>query len=370
MKAYNNLIAWLLANKSFDEIKKDDFLFSLYQIWDMGFWDDEYDIPLTYKRTVARINNFLKIDINKINKRWALRSGDLQHQFFDYFNTILKKKYLKKDTLYIVSNRIDEDDSHGAKSKIYEIPISIKNDKNKQAFIDCVNELINLNHFEVISRLENDVAPDDVKSLFKAITPEFLHIVCQDNISDDGTGKVFIIRLTNEEVRVLTGIQTKYGEGWYLKVQFSALTNDLHDKQGIGDNNGIVSINTINVIIKFISAKNSDRRIYADHYLIIEPERSGLPFDVKIIFADSIRNATKNRIFIEQNGRFIPYLIDSQNSQYLSRFNMSKRVSESLKRWISRNRNILLQYIHGEVTDATVLDSIVPVKTVINTKDK
>ena len=79
---------------------------------------------------------------------------------------------------------------------------------------------------------------------------------------------------------------------------------------------------------------------------------------------------TKTRIFIEQNGRFIPYLFDSQNSQYLSRFNMSKRVIESLKRWISRNRNVLLQYIHGEVTDATVLDSIVPVKAVNKTNDK
>lgn len=370
MNTYDTLIAWLLANKSFDEIKKDGFLFSLYQIWDMGFWDDEYDIPLTYKRKVARINSFLKIDINKINKSWASRSIILQDRFVEYFNTILKKKYLKRDTLYVVSNRIDEDESHGAKSKVYEIPITFRTNENKQAFIECVKELIHLNHFKVVGRDENDVAPDDVKSLFKAITPEFLHIICQDNISASGTGKVFVIGLTDEEVRVLTGIQTKYGEGWYLKAQFSPSENNINVKEGVEENNGIVSIDTIDIAVKFISAKNSDRKIYADHYLIIDPNKSGLPFDVKIIFADSIRNTTKNRIFIEQNGRFIPYLFDLQNSQYLSRINMPKRVSESLKRWISRNRNVLLQYIHGEVTDATVLDSIVPVKTVNKTNDK
>lgn len=36
MKAYNNLITWLLNNKNFNEIDDDNFLFCLYQIWDFG----------------------------------------------------------------------------------------------------------------------------------------------------------------------------------------------------------------------------------------------------------------------------------------------------------------------------------------------
>ena len=44
MRMYDTLIACLVKYKNFKEIKKDEFLHSLYQIWDMVFWDDEDDI--------------------------------------------------------------------------------------------------------------------------------------------------------------------------------------------------------------------------------------------------------------------------------------------------------------------------------------
>ena len=42
MRMYDTLIACLVKYKNFKEIKKDEFLHSLYQIWDMVFWDDGY----------------------------------------------------------------------------------------------------------------------------------------------------------------------------------------------------------------------------------------------------------------------------------------------------------------------------------------
>ena len=367
MEIYDMLIALLLANKDFDEIDKDDFLFALYQIWDMGFWDDEYDIPLNYKRRVARINNFLNIDINKINESWASRSVTLQHQFVDYFSNILKKKYLKKNTLYVISNRIAEDDSHGAKSIIYEIPSVFTDDGDKQFFIDCVNELIKLNHCRVVRRNDNDLTSDDIENLFKNISPHFLHIICQDRISDGGDGTVFVIRLTDAEVRVLTGISTKYNEGWYLKAHFSPLTNAPHDKNGVGKNNGIGSVDTIELVIRYASAKNSYRKINVNHFISINAGTSGLPFDVKVKFAAVGQGEKKQPcILIKCNGRSIPYLIDRKEPHFLSthKVNISTNDGKLLKKWTMRNYDILSKYLNGEVTDKSVLDAIVPVKSI------
>lgn len=228
----------------------------------MGFWDDEYDIPLNHKRIVSRINRFLKIDINEINKSWALRSNILQKKFIDYFNNNLKRKYLRKNTLYIISNTVNEDVTNQVESKIYEIPTTFKSDEDRQVFIDCTNELIKLNQYEIVKRQTNDLTLDNISTLFKNITPSFLNIKCQDNISNEGSGKVFIIMLTNEDVNALTGFPSSNGYGWYLKAQFSPRTNNIYDKNGVDENNGIVSIDCIKLIIKFISAKNGNKAIY------------------------------------------------------------------------------------------------------------
>ncbi len=64
MRMYDTLIACLVKYKNFKEIKKAEFLHSLYQIWDMVFWDDEDDIsPMKAKYLASRISKFLKIDL-------------------------------------------------------------------------------------------------------------------------------------------------------------------------------------------------------------------------------------------------------------------------------------------------------------------
>ena len=106
MRMYDTLIACLVKYKNFKEIKKDEFLHSLYQIWDMVFWDDEDDIsPMKAKYLASRISKFLKIDIYKDiykNESWVSTAESLQKHFFRYFYIIAiindVKKYSKKST--------------------------------------------------------------------------------------------------------------------------------------------------------------------------------------------------------------------------------------------------------------------------------
>ena len=62
----------------------------------MCYWDDPDDIPLNYKKILKRIEKFLKIKIFK-NDSWCKTSDLLQERYFEYFNTVLKKKYFKKN---------------------------------------------------------------------------------------------------------------------------------------------------------------------------------------------------------------------------------------------------------------------------------
>lgn len=355
MKEYDNLITWLTETKTFAEIGRDDFLFSLYQIWDMGFWDDDYDIPLTYKRIVARIGRFLKTKISKTTS-WAALSGELQKKFYEYFNNELKRKYLKKDTLYIISNLLVEDERYGSKSKIYEITTKLDTDEDKQTFIDCVKELINLNKCDIANRVENDLTHADIKNLFKDITYHFLHIECQNNHSIDASGKVFIFKLDDNEVYALTGKRTKYMQGVYLKVQF---VSSKHTKNGVDDVDGIVSINSIELRVNFISAKNSDRHIYAKHSLTIDSNNSGLPFDIKIKFAELCSDVKKQpTILIKQKNSNIPYLISKTEPHFISNFRIAQHDNKLLKDWVKQNYNIIIKYLQGRVTDKEVLNTI------------
>ena len=163
MSNYCNLITWLTNYKTFKQIDCDDCLFSLYQIYDMCYWDDPDDIPLNYKNILKRIEKFLKIKIFK-NDSWCKTSDLLQERYFEYFNTVLKKKYFKKNTLYIISNIVDEDDT-SSNNHIYEIPTEFKTKDDKKIFIDCVHELTGLKS-------------KCIKRILKAIKPNRLHIEC------------------------------------------------------------------------------------------------------------------------------------------------------------------------------------------------
>ena len=97
MRMYDTLIACLVKYKNFKEIKKDEFLHSLYQIWDMVFWDDEDDIsPMKAKYLASRISKFLKIDLlQKVYK----------NIFSDIFTTISEESTLKQ--MFYMLYRID-----------------------------------------------------------------------------------------------------------------------------------------------------------------------------------------------------------------------------------------------------------------------
>ena len=258
MSNYCNLITWLTNYKTFKQIDCDNCLFSLYQIYDTCYWDDPDDIPLNYKNILKRIEKFLKIKIFK-NDSWCKTSDLLQERYFEYFNTVLKKKYFKKNTLYIISNIVEEDDT-SSNNHIYEIPTEFKTKEDKKIFIDCVHELMALKHFKVVDRTDNDLKLKYVKQLFKNMKPKHLHIKSRKN--DSGNGIVFKIKLTDDEILELTGKRSKNRLGAYLKAQFAPLTDDMHNRYGIDQNNGIISINCLEIRIKFISAKSSDRTIH------------------------------------------------------------------------------------------------------------
>ena len=109
MRMYDTLIACLVKYKNFKEIKKDEFLHSLYQIWDMVFWDDEDDIsPMKAKYLASRISKFLKIDLYKDiykNESWVSTAESLQKHFSDIFTTILEESTLKQ--MFYMLYRID-----------------------------------------------------------------------------------------------------------------------------------------------------------------------------------------------------------------------------------------------------------------------
>ena len=96
MRMYDTLIACLVKYKNFKEIKKDEFLHSLYQIWDMVFWDDEDDIsPMKAK--------YLKIYTK--TKAGFLLQKVYKNIFSDIFTTISEESTLKQ--MFYMLYRID-----------------------------------------------------------------------------------------------------------------------------------------------------------------------------------------------------------------------------------------------------------------------
>ena len=180
MRMYDTLIACLVKYKNFKEIKKDEFLHSLYQIWDMVFWDDEDDIsPMKAKYLASRISKFLKIDLYKDiykNESWVSTAESLQKHFFRYFYDNFRRKYLKTNVLYVVSNRLEEVNGHHH-NIIYEIPTLFVNNSDKQNFVDCVNELIYLNHCTIVQRDTNNLFINDVKKFSKKSTRLFYILI-------------------------------------------------------------------------------------------------------------------------------------------------------------------------------------------------
>ena len=258
MKKYDNLITWLTIYYNFDEIAKDAFLYSLYLIWDMDFWDDEWDTsPLKAKCYASKISNYLKIDIHK-NKSWTSTSNTLQKQFFGFFYDKLKRQYLKKDVLYIISTRKIFDNKYGLSDIIYEIPDIFADNNDKQIFIEFINELIDLNQCTVAQREINNFTLDDVKNVFQNITLSFLHIICKYDKSLNERSKALMLRITENEVNALTGKHTNNMNGMYFKIQLPSLSSNTDFKKEIDENTGILHINTIKIITQDITAKCSD----------------------------------------------------------------------------------------------------------------
>ena len=252
MRMYDTLIACLVKYKNFKEIKKDEFLHSLYQIWDMVFWDDEDDIsPMKAKYLASRISKFLKIDLYKDiykNESWVSTAESLQKHFFRYFYDNFRRKYLKTNVLYVVSNRLEEVNGHHH-NIIYEIPTLFVNNSDKQNFVDCVNELIYLNHCTIVQRDTNNLFINDVKKIFKKINPTFLHIDCQHSESVNEPGNVFLLKLSENDACTETGSHTNHIKKKYFEVRFTPASSNKDIVPDIEANNGILSIFAINISI-------------------------------------------------------------------------------------------------------------------------
>ena len=163
-----------------------------------------------------------------------------------------------KTYITVISNYLNENGEQGK----YRLLLKPKSLQDKKDILNCINEVIKLDHFEIMKRKDNYSKPM-VADLFSKLDPNDVFIDSDFNKSDDRSNKsiVYILTINNNALEKYN-IKTAYGI--YIKILFIGKNADYSTTYGILPNLNakpkVMNVDSLSVKITFISAheaKNS-----------------------------------------------------------------------------------------------------------------
>ena len=131
----------------------------------------------------------------------------------------------------------------------YRIFINGFDKERKQEFLDCINELIQMDKYEIeIKNRNRQKLPDnsldksftyskyDVLQIFKTLKTDDFHIKAFENKSYGATGYVWILKVNKQITKNTFEYETLHG--MYLKVMFQNNKEPRHSRNGLSPKNG------------------------------------------------------------------------------------------------------------------------------------